>query len=48
MVSVIWGVFVWREFARAPTASRRLLPWMFLFFLAGLSAIAVAPIIGKH
>jgi len=44
MVSAIWGVFVWREFAKAPAASRRLLPWMFLFFLAGLAAIAVAPL----
>lgn len=44
MVSAIWGVFVWREFAKSPAASRRLLPWMFLFFLAGLGAIAVAPL----
>jgi glucose uptake protein len=47
MVSAIWGVFVWREFANAPASSRRLLPWMFLFFLAGLGAIAVAPLITR-
>ncbi len=46
MVSAIWGVFVWREFAGAPAGSRKLIPWMFLFFLAGLGAIAVAPLIG--
>ncbi|MDE1163150.1 MAG: GRP family sugar transporter [Acidobacteriaceae bacterium] len=47
MVSAVWGVFVWREFASASAASRRLLPWMFLFFLAGLGAIAVAPLMTK-
>lgn len=45
MVSAIWGVFVWREFASSPASSRRLIPWMFLFFLAGLGSIAVAPLI---
>lgn len=47
MISAIWGVFVWREFASASQASRRLIPWMFLFFLAGLGAIAAAPLISK-
>ena len=46
MVSAIWGVFIWREFANAPTDSRKLIPLMFLFFLAGLGAVAVAPVIG--
>ncbi len=44
MISAAWGVFVWREFATAPPASRRLIPVMFAFFLAGLAAIAVAPL----
>lgn len=44
MVSALWGVFIWREFATAPPESRRLVPWMFLFFIAGLAAIAVAPL----
>jgi glucose uptake protein len=44
MVSAVWGVFVWREFATGPASSRRLLPLMFLFFLAGLTAIAIAPL----
>ena len=44
MVSAAWGVFVWREFANAPPASRRLIPLMFLSFILGLAAIAVAPI----
>ncbi len=44
MVSALWGVFVWKEFAGAPAASRRLLAPMFLLFLAGLLTIAVAPL----
>lgn len=48
LVSAIWGVFVWREFANAPNDSRRLIPYMFLCFIAGLAAIAVAPVIGSR
>jgi glucose uptake protein len=44
MVSAIWGVFIWREFVNAPAESRRFIPLMFLFFLLGLGAIAVAPL----
>jgi glucose uptake protein len=43
MVSAAWGVFVWHEFRGAPAGARRLIPLMFLFFLLGLSAIALAP-----
>ena len=45
MVSALWGVFIWREFANAPESSRKLLPLMFLFFVLGLGAVAIAPII---
>jgi len=45
MVSAIWGVFVWREFAGAPPAARRLVGLMFLFFLIGLSGVALAPVV---
>jgi glucose uptake protein len=45
MVSACWGVFVWREFAAAPRRSKTLLAWMFVFFLAGLSAVALAPVL---
>jgi glucose uptake protein len=44
MVSACWGVFVWREFAGAPRASTILLVLMFLCFLVGLGAVAVAPL----
>jgi glucose uptake protein len=47
MVSAIWGVFVWKEFANAPPSSRKLIPPMFLFFLLGLGSIAIAPVVGR-
>ncbi len=47
MVSAVWGVFIWREFANAPAASRRLIPAMFLFFLLGLGSIAIAPMVTR-
>jgi len=47
MVSAIWGVFVWKEFANAPANARKLIPLMFFFFLIGLAAVALAPVISK-
>jgi glucose uptake protein len=44
MVSACWGVFVWHEFAGAPRAARKLLLLMFIFFLLGLGAVALAPL----
>ena len=44
MVSAIWGVFVWREFAGASASARRLLALMFALFLIGLALVAVAPL----
>ncbi len=44
MVSACWGVFVWREFAGAPRSAKILLLFMFIFFLLGLSAVALAPL----
>lgn len=48
LVSAIWGVFVWREFAKAPRDSRRLIPFMFICFVTGLAAIAIAPVINSR
>jgi glucose uptake protein len=45
MISAAWGVFIWREFAGAPRRSRIFLIWMFVLFLIGLGAIALAPIV---
>jgi glucose uptake protein len=44
MVSAFWGVFVWREFASPTSRVRNLLVAMFACFVAGLVAIAVAPL----
>lgn len=44
MISAIWGVFVWKEFAGAPPEARKLIPLMFVFFLVGLGAVAIAPV----
>jgi len=45
MVSACWGVFVWHEFAGAPKRAKTLLGWMFIFFIAGLAAVALAPVL---
>jgi glucose uptake protein len=48
MISAAWGVFVWKEFANAPRRSKMFLAWMFILFLGGLSAIALAPILWRQ
>jgi glucose uptake protein len=47
MISAAWGVFVWREFADAPSKAKRLLAPMFILFILGLAAVAVAPLVAK-
>ena len=47
MISAIWGVFVWREFSNAPPNARKLIPLMFVFFIVGLGAVAVAPVFSR-
>jgi glucose uptake protein len=44
MVSAAWGVFIWREFRSPSPRVRTLLVAMFFCFIAGLTAVAVAPI----
>jgi glucose uptake protein len=44
MISAAWGVFIWHEFANAPARARTPLFWMFVLFLSGLSAVALAPL----
>lgn len=44
MVSALWGVFVWKEFAGASSRARNLLILMFLFFAAGLILVSIAPL----
>lgn len=45
MVGAIWGVFVWKEFRGAGADVKRLLALMFLFFIVGLTCVALAPVI---
>ncbi|MGA7293838.1 MAG: hypothetical protein WBW53_00630 [Terriglobales bacterium] len=45
MISAIWGIFVWKEFHGAGNRVRSLLATMFLFFVFGLTSIALAPLI---
>jgi glucose uptake protein len=45
MISALWGVFVWKEFKGASARVTILLTLMFLFFLLGLTSIALAPIV---
>lgn len=44
MISACWGVFVWHEFAGAPSSAKTLLFLMFVFFLLGLGLVALAPL----
>lgn len=45
MVAAIWGVFVWKEFRGAGPETKRLLALMFLFFILGLTCVALAPVV---
>ena len=47
MISAVWGVFIWHEFRSPTPRTRRLLWWMFICFLAGLTTIAIAPLVSK-
>jgi glucose uptake protein len=42
MVAAAWGVFIWKEFREAPPGTNRLILFMFLFFIIGLSLIITA------
>ena len=42
LVSALWGILVWKEFAGAPKATGRLNLLMFVLFLAGLGLIIAA------
>ena len=44
MVAAFWGVFIWKEFKDAPAGTNRLLTFMFICFIIGLSLIILARI----
>ncbi|MEN1451474.1 hypothetical protein, partial [Pseudomonas aeruginosa] len=39
MIAVIWGVFIWREFASAPAGTNKLLLTMFISYIVGIVLI---------
>lgn len=45
MISAAWGIFVWKEFAKAPKGTNKMLTAMFAFFIIGLSLIVMARLI---
>jgi glucose uptake protein len=44
MVSALWGLLVWKEFAGADMRIKALLVMMFILFIGGLGMISVAPL----
>ena len=42
LIAALWGVFIWREFDKAPKGINVYLSMMFLFFVAGLGCIIYA------
>ena len=42
MVAVVWGVFIWREFAKAPTGTNKLLTLVFASYILGIVLIIAA------
>lgn len=44
MVSALWGLLVWKEFAGADTRTRALISIMLVLFVSGLAMLSVAPL----
>jgi glucose uptake protein len=47
MVSTLWGLVVWKEFAGASERVKVLLTLMLLLFIAGLIIVSIAPLYGS-
>lgn len=47
LISALWGLLVWREFAGANSRVRMLLTAMLLLFVGGLVLISIAPLYGQ-
>jgi glucose uptake protein len=44
LLSALWGLLVWKEYAGASTRVRLLLALMFTLFAAGLAVVSIAPL----
>ena len=42
VVAAIWGIYVWKEFDKAPTGTKPLLNFMLLLYMAGLTLIIIS------
>ena len=42
LIAMIWGVFVWKEFKKAPKGTNKIVAAMFIFFLAALIIITAS------
>jgi glucose uptake protein len=47
LISVLWGLLVWKEFAGTPSRVKLLLGIMIGLFAAGLVLLSLAPIVGR-
>lgn len=47
LISVLWGLLVWKEFAGTPAKVKALLGVMIVLFAGGLALLSLAPIIGR-
>jgi glucose uptake protein len=47
MVSALWGLLVWKEFAGAAPRVRVLVVVMLLLFLCGLTIVSIAPLYAR-
>ena len=47
MISALWGLLVWKEFAGADSKVRAYLRLMFILFLCGLGLVSTAPLVAR-
>jgi glucose uptake protein len=46
MISALWGLLLWKEFAGADARVKRLLAAMIVLFVSGLALVSIAPLYG--